>query len=91
MKEKQKRPNRIVKIDRSLFQLMGELAYFQEQEISTQDFIIEILEEIGRIYGDKMQAECTKFRSGIVTSYIRKSGVLSNPEDNNRFFEGINI
>ena len=91
MKQKVKRPNRIIKINRPLYQLMSELAYFQENEISVEGFINEILEEIGFEYGQMMQNEAVKIRPGIVKSYINRSGVLQNPEDNNRFFENINI
>ncbi len=95
--EKVLRPNRIVKLPRQLFQLMSELAYFQEDPITTQDFIIEILTEIGRMYGEKIQRESLKIRPGIVKSYLNKSGILNNPEENNRFndnsryFEDVNI
>lgn len=97
IKEKVPRPNRIVKLPRQLFTLLGEIAYFQEKPISTQDFIIEILEEIGRAYGERMQKEAMNARPLIVKSYLKRSGVLNNPDDNNkfgentRFFDGINI
>ena len=85
MTKKQTRPNRIVKLPRDLFNLMAEIAFFQEYKISTNKFIVEILMEIGNDYGKKMQKEAMNNRGHIVGDYLQRSGVLNNPEENNRF------
>jgi hypothetical protein len=85
------RPNRRLSLPRELYQLMEEIAYFQEESISTEEFIQEVLMEIGHAYGAKMQEQAVRCRKSVVGNYINKSNMLSNPEDNNRFCNGINI
>ena len=91
MSKKQSRPNRIIKIPRPLYQLMEEIAYFQEEAISTECFIEEILMEIGRYYGDQIRKTVVENRGDIVGRYLDRTKVLNNPNDNNRFFDGVNI
>lgn len=90
-KKKIVRPNRIVKLPRELYQCLDCVAYFQENPISTNDFIENILWDIARIYGDQMQQEALEGKEKI-QNYVKRSRIL---EDNERYmedlFRGINV
>ncbi len=82
------RKNRILRMPKELWNTLDAVAYFQSEPINTKDFIIEILMYIAKSYGDKIQKETVSSKEA-VDNLLSITKMLNNPEDNNRFFEGI--
>lgn len=87
MPEKQTRPNRIIKIPRELYDIIQNIAYWNN--MNPQDFIIELLSLLSYEHGKMIEIEACKAKQ-IFEKMINDTNVLNDKSNNNKFSE-INI